>query len=259
MNDTPISPVEQGPDEPMTGSFALRVGAYCVHVLTASGIACAFFALVEIASLKPDPRVVFFWLAVQVFIDAIDGPFARRFKVKLTCPQIDGRTIDDLVDYNTYTLVPLLLVWRMQWLPSPGAAWIVPAMMASLFGFANRGAKDEQHGFFLGFPSYWNIVALYIGAWHAMGLAPWISASAVALCTILTLLPVRFVYPNLAPSPWRLPTLIGAIVWTALIAWIVVWYDHVPNWLMALSLIYPAAYIALSVWLDLKLRRTPGR
>lgn len=237
-------------------TLADRQRAYAVHLFTASGIACAFFAIVEIASPDCDPKIVFILLALQVLIDAIDGPFARAFEVKRMCPQIDGRTIDDLVDYNTYTLVPLLLVHRMDWLPGPDAAWLVPAAIASLFGFANRGAKDEANGFFLGFPSYWNIVVLYVGAWFAMGWSPWIGAIVVTSCTLLTVLPVRFIYPNLAPHPWRWPTLIGAIIWTALLAWIVAWYDRpVPLWLMAVSLIYPIAYVALSLYLDRRLRR----
>ena len=36
-------------------------------------------------------------------------------------------------------------------------------MLASVFGFANVGAKEEKGGFFLGFPSYWNVVAFYTG------------------------------------------------------------------------------------------------
>ncbi len=65
---------------------------------------------------------------------------------------IDGRTIDDIVDYLTYTFVPLLLMWRMGWLPQPAVLWIAPALVASLFGFANTAAKDETAGFFLAFP-----------------------------------------------------------------------------------------------------------
>src|SRR5687768_1198770 len=95
----------------------------------------------------PDERIVFVWLVVAVMIDAADGPLARAWDVKRFAPDIDGRTIDDIVDYLTFTFIPLLLVWRMGWVPfAPGlagAVWIVPALLASLLGFANVGAKDE--------------------------------------------------------------------------------------------------------------------
>ena len=60
---------------------------------------------------------VFLALAAAVMVDATDGPLARRAEVKRWMPSIDGRTIDDIVDYLTYTFVPLLLMWRMGWLP----------------------------------------------------------------------------------------------------------------------------------------------
>jgi tryptophan-rich sensory protein len=30
-------------------------------------------------------------------------------------------------------------------------------------------------------------------------------------------MPVRFVYPNLTPPPWRVPVVAGALVWTVLL------------------------------------------
>jgi phosphatidylcholine synthase len=238
-------------DPPVT--FAQRARAYGVHLLTASGVVFAFLAAAEVCAPAPDPRLVFLYLAVQVLIDAADGPMARLWQVKLRAPQISGRTIDDLVDYLTYTFVPLLLVWRMGWVPDPAGLWVAPAMVASLFGFANTAAKDEGGGFFLGFPSYWNIVAIYLGLMKG-AVGPWPGAVLVVALTVLTVLPVRFVYPNLAPRPWRAPTLIGAVVWLALLVVILADYHSPPAWLVWLSLTYPVFYVGLSVWLDVRSR-----
>lgn len=232
-------------------SGARRAIAYAVHLLTATGVVFAFLAAAEVCRPTPDPRRVFIYLAVQMLIDAVDGPLARRFHVKAFAAAIDGRKIDDIVDYLTYTFVPLLLVWRMQWVPAPAALWVAPALVASLFGFANAGAKDEDGGFFLGFPSYWNIVAFYLGIWQTW-VGPWPGALLVAVLTILTVLPVRFVYPNLAPYPWRRPTLLGALVWGVLVAAMVPYYPDAAGWLVLASLVYPALYVLLSVWLDLR-------
>lgn len=236
------------------GTLAQRAAAYGVHLFTAIGVIFAFLAAAEVCSATPDPRLVFFYLAIQVIIDALDGPLARAAQVKVFAPTIDGRKIDDIVDYLTYTFVPLLLVWRMGWLPEPAAIWVAPAMVASLFGFCNTGAKDEEDGFFLGFPSYWNIVAFYIGLWHPL-IGPWPGALLIAVLTVLTVLPVRFIYPNLAPQPWKVPTIIGAALWTALFAWMTWNYSAVPPWVMWVSLIYPVAYLGLSLYLDLHSRR----
>ena len=200
-----------------------RVRAVLVHLYTASGVLLAFLATAEICSAAPDPRVVFLLLAGAVLIDATDGTLARRWEVKRWLPTIDGRTIDDLVDYLTYTFVPLLLVWRMGWLPEPGVVWVAPALIASLFGFANTGAKDERGGFFLGFPSYWNVVAFYAGLVYRY-YGPWVNAMAILFLALLTVLPVRFLYPNLAPSPWRVPLIAGALVWLAVMLMILADY-----------------------------------
>ena len=154
-----------------------RTRALLVHVYTASGALLALLAADEVTATAPQPKLVFLYLAIQVLIDALDGPMARAVHIKTRAARIDGRTIDDIVDYLTYTFIPLLLIWRMGWVPAPGGWWVAPAMVASLFGFANTGAKDEAGGFFLGFPSYWNIVALYLGPLHHYA-GPWPDGSA---------------------------------------------------------------------------------
>jgi phosphatidylcholine synthase len=227
--------------------------AVLVHLYTASGVLLAFLATAEICSPAPDVPVIFGLLAAAVVIDATDGTLARRWEVKRWLPAIDGRTIDDLVDYLTYTFVPLLLVWRMGWLPEPGMVWVAPALVASLFGFANAGAKDESAGFFLGFPSYWNVVAFYAGlAYRYYG--PWVNAIALLLLALATVLPVRFLYPNLAPHPWRTPLILGALVWLVVLLVILADYAAAPAWLAWLSLLYPLLY----AWLSLRLDRRPA-
>ena len=222
-----------------------RIRAAALHLYTASGGVIAFLATAEICSPAPDPRVVFALLAAAVLLDATDGPLARRWEVKRVLPVIDGRTIDDIVDYLTYTFVPLLLVWRMEWVPAPALAWIVPALVASLFGFANTGIKDEAEGFFLGFPSYWNVVAFYAGPLFQLYGAS-INAAILLLLALATLLPLRFIYPNLAPRPWRVPVILGALVWLAAMLAMLPDYPRVHPWALGLSLLYPAFYLGLS-------------
>lgn len=237
------------------GTFGQRARAYAVHAYTASGVAFAFLAAAEMTRPRPDVRLVFLLFAGATLVDATDGPFARMWQVKRFAPTIDGRKIDDIVDYLTFTFLPLLLVWRMGWVPEPRAVWVVPALIASLFGFANSAAKDEEGGFFLGFPSYWNVMALYAGlAYHLHG--PWINAVGLLLLALLTVLPVKFIYPNLAPRPWRLPVLAGAFAWLCVLIAMAYAFPDVPGWLILLSLVYPVFYTVLSAHLARR-RRTP--
>jgi phosphatidylcholine synthase len=222
-----------------------RIRAAALHLYTASGVVLALLATVEICAAAPDPRTVFLLLAVSVLVDATDGPLARRWEVKRWLPAIDGRTIDDIVDYLTYTFVPLLLIWRMGWVPEPAAAWVAPALLASLFGFANTGIKDEAGGFFLGFPSYWNVVAFYAGL-LAQLYGPALNAAIILLLALATLLPLRFLYPNLAPRPWRGRVIVGALLWLVAMLAMLPAYPQVPAWAVWLSLLYPLFYVLLS-------------
>jgi phosphatidylcholine synthase len=249
--------VDRRAPTPSPATPGRRTRAYAVHAYTASGVALAFLAAAEICAPTPDARAVFLYLAGAVLIDSTDGPLARRWQVKQWLPQIEGRTIDDIVDFLTYAFVPLLLMWRMEWLPPPAAVWVIPALMASLFGFANREAKDERGGFFLGFPSYWNVVAFYAGFWHGL-YGPWVNAALLLTLALLTVAPVRFLYPSRAPRQWRLPLIVGALVWLAVVLVLLLDYPRAPAWAMWLSLLYPAFYIALSVHLDADRARRTG-
>jgi len=232
------------------------VRAYAVHVLTASGIVAAFLAVAELVKQQPDERIASLSPRRAVVIDAIDGPLARAWDVKRFAPDINGRTIDDIVDYLTFTFIPLLLVWRMGWVPfAPGiggAAWIVPALIASLLGFANVGAKDELAGYFRGFPSYWNIAAFYAGlSFYGLGeTGQWLNGSVLLVLAALTVSRVRFLYPNLTPRPWKWPVMLGAAAWMAMLLGMLLVYQQVPGWLTGVSLIYPAFYVTLSILLD---------
>jgi phosphatidylcholine synthase len=233
-----------------------KVRAYLVHLFTASGVAFAFLAMREVVQADLDPRWVFGWLTLAVFIDAADGPLARLWDVKLYASRILGRTIDLIVDYLTFTFIPLILVWRMNWLPGWDGLWVTLLMVASLLGFANTSAKQTEDGFFLGFPSYWNVVAYYVGflAVEYGTVGAYVSLGATLTLGILTLVPVRFVYPNAAPSPWRLIVTVGGLAWLALLLALLPTFPELPDWggdwVLWVSFIYPAFYFGLSGWLD---------
>ena len=232
-------------------STSQRFRGYSVHVLTASGVAFAFVAAAELMrrDAPPDARWVFVWLLAAGAVDAIDGPLARAWHVKHWAPALDGRTIDDIVDYLTFTFVPLVLVWRMGWLPD-GFGWTVAfAMIASLLGFAHCEAKDETGGFFRGFPSYWNLYAFYAGLFSTVW-SEWLSAVTLWILTALTIAPIRMIYPNLAPRPWRTPVLAGTVLWLVLLGAMLPGYPEAAHWVVLVSLAYPVAYAVLSAHLS---------
>jgi len=194
-----------------------------------------------------DPVIVFALLLLTTLIDAVDGPLARRFDVKSNAASIDGRVIDDILDYLTFAFIPLMLIWRMNWMPLGWGFTVSVAMIASLFGFAHRKAKDEERGFFRGFPSYWNLYAIYAGIF-ANQLSPWLTAITLWILTLLTVAPVWLLYPNLAPHRWKKPIFIGGLVWAGCLAVILLWdYPRTPMWFVLSSLAYPVFYVVASI------------
>ena len=78
------------------------------------------------------------------------------------------------------------------------------------------------------------------------------------LLAALTLAPVRLLYPNRAPRPWRAPLIGGGIVWALILLAMLPSYPYPAPALVIVSLIYPLFYAGLSIVLDRRARRAPG-
>jgi phosphatidylcholine synthase len=229
-----------------------KILAYGVHVYTASGI---FFAMLATAAIfRDDYRMAYLWLCVAVIIDSSDGFLARLMRVKERAAAIDGSKLDDLVDYITYTFLPLILIWRAGFLPEPAWLWVSIAMAASLFTFAHQGAKESDEGFFRGFPSYWNFVAFYIDVCFHKLFGTWFNLGLIMFLAVISLLPLRFIYPS-RTKYWQQFFIWGAIAWTVVFLYMLVSYPTIPLWLAWISLLYPALYVVLSIYFDIKSRR----
>ena len=115
--------------------------------------------------------------------------------MKERLPGYDGARLDDIVDYLTYVFVPVLLVMRAGLLPSgSGLAVGALVLLASAYGFGQVDAKVATSDyFFTGFPSYWNIVALYLYVWRLPAAA---NAVLLIVLAVLVFVPIRYVYPS---------------------------------------------------------------
>src|SRR3984957_17415056 len=223
-----------------TYSRRQKMLAYGVHAYTATGLLCG--ALIAADIVQGNYRRSFIWMILAVLIDATDGTFARKLRVKEVVPEIDGRKLDDIVDYLNYTFLPLFMIGSAGWFPEPSWLWVSIPLVASVFAFVHTGAKEELNGFFRGFPSYWNVFAFYTAVWLADRGPGIVLASALAL-SALSILPIRFVYPNRAPC-WRVLFVGGGVVWLAVIIAILWYYPKfpIPTVLLWLSAVYPAFY-----------------
>jgi phosphatidylcholine synthase len=227
----------------MTWSPVRRAAAWGVHALTASSAPAGIAAI--LATVAGDHRTAFLWMAYTLAIDAIDGTLARAVRVKEVLPFVDGARLDDIVDYFTYVIVPMVFVLVTGMVPPVTALPIAAAIcFASGYGFAQTAAKTPDH-YFTGFPSYWNLVVFYL--W-ALGWAPWANAALLVALAVLVFVPIRYVYPSRTPTLRPLTVGLG-VAWSASLVWALV-QPEPPRDVVAASLAYPVYYVALSLWLQ---------
>ena len=69
---------------------------------------------------------------------------------------------------------------------------VAPCSVVERLGFARRDAKTADH-FFTGFPSYWNIVVVYL---LAVQTSPALNAALLLALAVLVFVPIRYVYPS---------------------------------------------------------------
>jgi len=221
-------------------------GAWMVHLLTASG---AVFGLLAVMALHLErPVAALWWMAVTVAIDSVDGTLARKLQVKKRVPQIDGSLLDNVVDYFTWAIVPACFVLMGSLLERPwhmAAASVIA--ISSAYQFSRVDAKTGDHTFG-GFPSYWNILVLYLFLFEPPRA---VTLGAVLLCGAACFFPLRFLYPS--RTSW-MPRTNLALSWLwgiLLLAALLSYPDGHRLW-AGLSLIYVGYYLAVSLWITWK-------
>jgi phosphatidylcholine synthase len=224
---------------------------WLVHAYTASGAVLAFMAV--LATFQDRFRFAFLLLVATTVVDATDGLLARWAKVKELTPGFDGARLDDIVDYLTFVFVPLLILVRAGHLP---AGWVIPVsaavLLSSAYGFASLDAKTDDH-YFTGFPSYWNIVALYI---HAARTPQSFNAALLAVLAVLVFVRIKYIYPSRTPVLLRTTNALG-VLWAGMMLATLYMLPDVPPALLMASLFFPVYYTVLSFWLHF--HRRPAR
>jgi phosphatidylcholine synthase len=227
-----------------------KVLGWCVHGYTALGLVAA--GLIAVLLVRGDAdafRWSFLLMAAATVVDSTDGTLARKVRIKEVVPGFDGRRLDDIVDFLNYTFLPLLLIWRAGILPAGQEAWLFLPLLASVYGFCQVQAKTDD-GYFLGFPSLWNLVALYL---YALPLSGWASLAIVIVLALLTFVPIRHLYPS-QPGLLNRVSMIAGVLWAPLVASLI-WtlpggalprVSESTTRLALVSLLYPLYYLGVS-------------
>ena len=192
--------------------------AFSVHLLTAAGAGLALMAL--FAAAQGRWSAMFGWLGVALVVDAIDGPIARRIRVREVLPHWSGDTLDLVVDFTTYVFVPAYAI---------GTSGLIVPSLASPLGFAIvvsgalyfadlRMKTDDNH--FRGFPTLWNAAAFYL---FLLKPSPWIATGMMSLLVIATFLPFHALHP-VRVQRWRMFNL-AIVIFGCVLAALAVWLD----------------------------------
>jgi len=217
-----------------------KIGAIATHIYTGSGIFLAFWA--ALALLEKDVSTFFIALWLAVIVDATDGTLARHFDVKHVIPGVDGGLMDNIIDYITYVFLPAIALVVFDLIPANLTWAALLPLGASLYGFSQIQAKADAS--FVGFPSYWNILLLYLYILRPS--AVWIVIILIFL-SVMVFVPVRYIYPTRTRWLQSTTLALAALYGIALIALCffpdAAWAKNIAF----LSLLYPVYYVIISI------------
>jgi phosphatidylcholine synthase len=225
-----------------------RLRAALVHLYTASGAVLAL--LISVSAFQGEATRALWLMLATLLVDSTDGLLARRLRVSEALPFLDGARLDDIVDYMTYVLAPMLLLWSEGRLPEGilGLTLAALVLISSSYQFCRVDAKTEDH-FFLGFPSYFNVVAFYVIVFE-------LGAGSVSLllaaCSVMIFVPIRYIYPTRTATFRKLSLTLTAL-WLVSYAAILVQMPDPDPILLAFSLIYLAYYFGMSLYLSARM------
>ena len=231
----------------MTYSPIQKLLAWSVHIFTASGICSAFMAILAVAAHQW--TAAFWWLLLCLFIDGIDGTFARLFKAKDVLPKMNGGTIDYVIDFATYAIIPAYFFYEAalvpQFLNLPLTFLI---LLVSAIYYGKEGMVSEDN-YFIGFPVMWNIAVFFI--FFVVHLPPGWNVAYIILLSILHFVPIKFVYPSRASKQFWL-TLMATIVLFLAMIMILINYPSISFWnyLAGIAIIYYAGIAIYNTWLE---------
>ena len=240
---------DQPESSPVAHSKARKAAAWGVHAYTAIGLPLAFIGAIALA--RGDAKLFFLLDMAAVFVDATDGTMARAVKVREVVPQFDGRRLDDIVDFLTFAFLPALALPAFKMLPEGFEYFAIFPLLASGYGFCQERAKTSES--FVGFPSYWNIVLLYL---YVLESAPWTNLGVSLALSVLVFVPIHYLYPTKTRLLKKTTIGLGSIWALALIA---IGFNLEASWVREAALVtlaYPLYYVVVSLVNHFRITRT---
>jgi phosphatidylcholine synthase len=227
-------------------STSAKLKAWLVHGFTATGIITVFMALV--AAGKADFRAAMLWLIAAQLIDGVDGTLARRYQVEKVLPQMSGKSIDFVIDFAGYAIVPAFIIYKAGLMPDAlGLSMAFLILLTSAIYYGKSGMISENH-YFVGFPVMWNMVAFYLI--FIFPFPPYGHAAFILALAALQFAPVKFAYPS-RTKRWRPANLLFTGVFVLSVTGLLWWYPDYPRvlyWASLASLGYFAVFAIVATF-----------
>ena len=216
-------------------------------MFTASGLLAGFMGLLAVTA--GNYRAAMGWMLLTLVIDGIDGTFARLARVQEVLPDVSGKTIDYVIDFFTYAILPAYLFYvAVEDLGETGRLLGAFAMLLSAalyYGLEGMVSADGKH--FVGFPVLWNMV-VYVLIFVLPGLPGWATLGLVFTFAVMHFLPILFAYPSRGGRWWVL-TLVATVAFIGSAVFNVYYYPE-PSTLWRLVCLGATAYYAVLAAVD---------
>ena len=92
-----------------------RAFAWAAHTFTASGLIFGFLGLIAI--LNGEQTLAFLFMGLALVIDGVDGTLARYVNVEEALQELDGSSLDNVIDMFNYSILPVLMIYWFSMVP----------------------------------------------------------------------------------------------------------------------------------------------
>ena len=167
-----------------------RAFAWAAHIFTASGLISGFVGLIAI--LNGEQTLAFLFMGLALVIDGVDGTLARYVNVAEALPEVDGSSLDNVIDMFNYSILPVLMIYWFSMVPYELIyLTCIAILLASCYTFSDKNIKTSDY-YFKGFSALWNLLVFFL---FIIDLGLWFNFVAVCFCLILTFIPVKIIHP----------------------------------------------------------------
>ena len=184
-----------------------RAFAWAAHFFTASGLIFGFLGLIAI--LNGEQTLAFLFMGLALVIDGVDGTLARYVNVEEVLPEVDGSTLDNIIDMFNYSILPVLMIYWFSMVPyNLLNISCIAILLASCYTFADKNMKTADY-YFKGFSALWNLLVFFL---FILDLGVWFNFVAICACLVMTFVPVKIIHP-LRVKELRTPSLTILFIW----------------------------------------------